>query len=227
MVTLDREITVVHMGDSITFGQHIDAATRWTSLLADRLGPLCADVGVRYHAHNRGVSGETTRQGLERFPVDVQDLRPDIVTLQFGLNDCNCWDTDRGLPRVSARAFEANLVEMIVRARHFGARQIVLANNHRTLRRAATASGEPYEEANRRYSEIARGVADETEVLFCDIRAVFDRFDDAELADLLLPPPDTLHLSVQGNHVYADAIEPLVRAALAAEDVSLVAEVVS
>ena len=64
------------------------------------------------------------------------------MTLQFGLNASNCWDTDRGLPRVSEAAYEANLVEMIARARKFGARHIVLSTNHPTLRHRPLASGQ-------------------------------------------------------------------------------------
>ena len=75
------------------------------------------------------------------------------MTLQFGLNDCNCWETDRGLPRVSEEAFRANLIEMIERARLFGARSIVLSTNHRTLRHDTLPNGECYEDANARYSE--------------------------------------------------------------------------
>ena len=91
---------------------------------------------------NRGVSGETTRQGLERFPNDLQQYRPDIVTLQFGLNDCNCWVSDGGLPRVSEAAYRANLREMIERARRFGARHIIMSTNHPTLRHKVLLSGE-------------------------------------------------------------------------------------
>src|ERR1700726_3106133 len=111
------------MGDSITFGQYIDPALRWTSLVERRLHEvLPPDLEIR--AFNRGISGETTRMGLERFPPDIQDLEPAVLTIQFGLNDCNCWQSDRGLPRVSEGAFKANLIEMIERARAFGADDI-------------------------------------------------------------------------------------------------------
>jgi lysophospholipase L1-like esterase len=210
-----RTITVVHMGDSITFGQYLDPSLRWTTLVEDRLNDSFGD-DVEIRAFNRGISGETTRMGLERFPRDVQDLRPEVMTLQFGLNDCNCWMSDDGLPRVSEAAFRANLVEMIERARRFGARAIVLATNHRTLRRDVLPSGEVYEDANERYSEIARDAADVTGVDLCDIRAAFDPFDDEKLAAMLLPAPDLLHLSEEGNAVYAEAIWPYVRRATAA-----------
>ena len=205
--------TVVYMGDSITFGQYLDPSVRWTALIDQRLGERFP--GVELRSFNRGISGETTRMGLERFPRDVQELRPDVMTLQFGLNDCNCWETDEGLPRVSEAAFRANLIEMIERARRFGARAIVLSTNHRTLRRDVLPSGEVYEDGNERYSEIIREVAAETGVDLCDIRAVFEPFDDEQLAATLLPEPDLLHLSEEGNAIYAAAIWPHVERAVA------------
>jgi lysophospholipase L1-like esterase len=138
------------------------------------------------------------------------------MTLQFGLNDCNCWETDAGLPRVSEAAFRANLVEMIDRARSFGARAIVLSTNHRTLRRDVLPGGEVYEDRNERYSELVRDVADETGVDLCDIRAAFEPFDDEKLAAMLLPAPDLLHLSEEGNAVYAETIWPHIERAAAA-----------
>lgn len=215
MTSHTRSLTVVHMGDSITFGQYLNPARRWTALIEQRLHRLFGD-DVEVRAFNRGISGETTRMGLERFPRDVQELRPDVMTLQFGLNDCNCWESDEGLPRVSETAFRANLVEMIERARRFGARGIVLSTNHRTLRRDVLPSGEVYEDGNERYSAIVRDVAHETGVDLCDIRAVFEPFDDEALARMLLAAPDLLHLSEEGNSVYADAIWPHVEQAAAA-----------
>jgi lysophospholipase L1-like esterase len=207
-----RALTIVHMGDSITYGQYLDPSLRWTTLVEQGLRDAFPDNDIR--AFNRGISGETTRMGLERFPRDVQDLAPQVMTLQFGLNDCNCWETDRGLPRVSEDAYRANLVEMISRARRFGAEQIVLSTNHRTLRLDALPSGEVFEDANARYSEIVREVADETAVDLCDIRVAFEPFTNDELVDLLLPAPDVLHLSEAGNRVYFDAIWPHIEQAI-------------
>lgn len=206
-------VRIVHMGDSITYGQYLDPDLRWTAIVERRLRSRF-EASLNVEAINRGISGETTRMGLERFPADVQACEPDVMTLQFGLNDCNCWETDRGLPRVSERAFVANLVEMVDRARRFGASEIVMQTSHRTLRRAPLPSGEIYEEANARYSELLRESAHETGAVLCDVRAAFERLGDAELARLLLPEPDLLHLSEEGNRVYADVIAPYVEAAV-------------
>ena len=70
-----------------------------------------------------------------------------------------------------------------------------------------------YEDANARYSEIVRSVAADTGVDLCDVRAAFEPFSDGELAELLLPALDVLHLSAEGNRVYAEAIWPHVERA--------------
>jgi hypothetical protein len=59
-----------------------------------------------------------------------------------------------------------------------------------------------------------RGVARETAVTLCDVWDVFVPFDDDELARMLLPEPDVLHLSEEGNRVYADTIWPHIRTAV-------------
>ena len=207
-MTQRKPLHVVHMGDSITEGQYIDPSVRWTSLIARRLAERFGE--DRFVSVNRGISGETTRMGLERYPRDVQEAQPDLLTIQFGLNDCNCWETDRGVPRVSEAAFVANLIEMIDRGRVFGASHIILATNHRTLRRNVLPSGAVFEDRNAHYSELSRQVAAETGVVLCDIRVAFEPFSDEELDRLLLPYPDHLHLSPAGNEVYAEAIWPFI-----------------
>lgn len=208
-------LTLVFMGDSITEGQYVDPSLRWTELLMARIrADFARDGAGGFQLVNKGISGETTRQGLERFPRDVQAFRPAVMTLQFGLNDCNCWDTDEGLPRVSPLAYRANLMEMIERARRFGAKEIVLSTNHVTLRRRKLASGQTLEQRRVRYNEIVRDVARTTDVVLCDVEAAFIDFDDATLARMLLPEPDVLHLSEEGHRLYADYIYPYVDAAI-------------
>src|SRR5260370_2265513 len=205
-------VRVVCMGDSVTFGQHISPVKRGTTHLEhhlpDRFGASKVDV------INRGVSGETTRMGLERFPASVQNEEPDAVTIQFGMNDCNCWQTDHGLPRVRLTAFRENLIEMVERSRKFGAREVILATNHRTIRLSPMVSGEAYEEANARYSEALREVAHVTESHLCDIQPAFPELPDRELDPMLLPAPDLLHLSEEGNRFYAGVITPFVERAV-------------
>src|SRR5688572_14172641 len=211
-------LTVVFFGDSISEGQYVHHSLRWAEIVSNRLKAHYAerlDPERQFH-YVHGVSGETTRQGLERFPRQVQQLAPDILTIQFGLNDCNCWDTDRGLPRVSEAAYKANLAEMIDRARQFGTKQIILSTNHPTLRHRPMVSGETLEQRRTKYNEIVRDVARQAGVTLCDIEAAFAFASREQLADLLLPEPDVLHLSAAGHQIYADAITPALIAALQA-----------
>lgn len=207
-------ITVVFMGDSITEGQYVQSPHRWVDIVSNDItrqylrGPLNLLFVIR------GVSGETTRQGLERFPRDVQDHHPDVVTLQFGLNDCNCWATDRGLPRVSELAYRANLLEMIERAKRFGAKRLILSNNHSTLRTKLLLSDNTLEDQRRRYNAIVREVAHETAITFCDIDESFKDLAVDDLENLLLPYPDCLHLSHKGHKVYARKIQPYIESAI-------------
>jgi len=205
------------MGDSITEGQYVHHSQRWAEVTSNRLrNKLVAEVDPDrqfYYVH--GVSGETSRQGLERYPRDVQQFRPDVLTLQFGLNDCNCWDTDQGLARVSQAAYRANLLEMIDRARRFGTEEIILSTNHPTLRFRKLASGKTLEEQRHIYNDIVRDVAKESGVTLCDIARSFERFDQSALTALLLPEPDVLHLSPSGHRIYADAIYGFVERAAA------------
>src|SRR5215471_1793010 len=153
-------ITLLFMGDSITFGQYVTPTLRWSDLVASRVNRAFeCDEGESLSFYNHGISGETTRQGLERYPRDVQNVHSDVMTLQFGLNDCNCWETDRGLPRVSQMAYRANLIEMIDRARHFGTQQIILSTNHCTLRHKKLANSRTLEENRILYNTIVREVA--------------------------------------------------------------------
>ncbi len=203
------------MGDSITEGQYVHHSLRWTELVARKIRvSVSTEIDAdALHFFNRGISGETTRQGLERFPRDVQVLEPLVMTLQFGLNDCNCWDSDRGLPRVSEDAYRANLVEMIARARVFGATHIVLSTNHPTLRLHPLVSGQSLEDRREIYNDIVREVADECQVVLCDIDAAFSGLDRSGLSSMLLSEPDVLHLSAQGHKKYAAAIfEPILQA---------------
>jgi lysophospholipase L1-like esterase len=210
-----RAVAIVFMGDSITAGQYVDTALRWSSLVEDAIVRKYLSTSVNFYMLNRGVSGETSRQGLERFPSDVQQYRPDIVTLQFGLNDCNCWVSDAGLPRVSEMAYRANLIEMIARAQRFGARHVIISTNHPTLRHKVLLGGESLEDRRRRYNAVVREVASQNGAELCDVEEAFASFDDRELADMLIPYPDHLHLSLAGHRQYASYIQSYLMRAVA------------
>lgn len=173
---------IVCIGDSITFGQHLSPEQAWPSLIVGR--EIVA----------AGVPSDTTRLGLERFPRDVQERSPQAVVIQFGHNDCNRWDTGRGLPRVSSRAYEANLIEMIDRCYAFGALPFLctLTPSLRNERHGNDVAA---------YDHLLRGVAEFYHATLIDVR---EAFESVGAAYLLLP--DGLHLNEHGHRLYAATV---------------------
>ena len=165
---------------------------------------------------NASINGNTTRQALERMPYDVQSHGVDYMIIQFGMNDCNHWQTDKRVPRVSPKAFGANLEEIIARAFTFGAKRVVLNTNHPTMRNGDKLpfTAITYQDSNRRYNEIIRDVAKQHPggVILNDIERHIEELIRGghvkDLAELLLE--DGLHLSERGHQVYYDAIEPMI-----------------
>jgi acyl-CoA thioesterase I len=174
-------VKVIAMGDSITEGQYCDVS--WPDFL---------DAA---HVVNRGVSNDTTRMMLERFPTDVQKHGADVVVLQAGHNDANRWETDRGLPRVSPDAYGANLREMVDRCRAFGATPVLCTIT-------PTRTTDAYAEDVEFYNAILESVARTHDVVIADVRSVFD---DHDLEMLLLS--DGLHLSAEGHELYAQCVQ--------------------
>lgn len=172
---------IVAIGDSITFGQHLELGVpAWPA----RIGAI-----------GRGVCGETTRQALERFPREIQENPPDVAIIQYGHNDCNRWETDGGLPRVSLPAFKANLAEMVDRCRAFNVKPVICT--------ATPSRRDPiYDDDLLAYSCAAALVAVRQGVQIIDVREAFYR---GSLPELLMG--DGLHLSDAGHQLYADTVE--------------------
>jgi lysophospholipase L1-like esterase len=159
---------IVAIGDSITFGQKLDDISKsWPDLLK----------AAGYEVESRGVPGDTTRLGLERFPRDVQDDCPAQVIIQFGHNDANRWETDRARRSRGAIPYLCTLTPSF--------------------------RPEPHPTDCARYDQIIRRVADEEGVTIIDVRAAFS----AELDVRSLLMEDGLHLSEAGHQVYADAVQ--------------------
>jgi lysophospholipase L1-like esterase len=218
-------LRVTFFGDSICVGQGVSIYNGWVTRIAGRLERIGESYQCEIIVTNTSVNGNTTRQALERMPYDVQSHGVDILIVQFGMNDCNYWETDRGLPRVSPQGFAANLKEIVARGRTFGAKQIILNNNHPTMRdqKQFPGASKTYEENNRHYNAIVRKIASDMpkDVIFIDIEAAFDKItekDRGKLEGLLLS--DGLHLSRKGHEVYfkvvADKIERCVMEAIEA-----------
>jgi acyl-CoA thioesterase-1 len=207
-------VRVTFFGDSICVGQGISLFRGWVPRIARYLDDLVEPMSAEVLVTNASVNGRTTRQALEDMPYQIQSHGVDILLIQFGLNDCNYWVTDKGIPRVSIGAFEQNLLEIIERGRRSGARYILLNNNHPTARAKEIMpyTSITFEDSNSEYNEAVRRVANQCkdDVYFTDIAASFGlRINEKDSIENYLLS-DGLHLNQEGHNVYYDLMRRLI-----------------
>jgi lysophospholipase L1-like esterase len=108
-------VRIVALGDSTT-ATASDWAPEIKEVYADCLPGALAAYGISAVVFNAGIGDTTTRQAVARLNRDVRRLHPDLVVVQFGINDS--WiDVDEGktLPRLSRAEFRKNLTAIIRR----------------------------------------------------------------------------------------------------------------
>lgn len=93
-LTRDNRPLLVCFGDSLTAGHGTDEGQSYPDYLQTDLDTR----GYHYHVVNEGISGNTTKDGVERL-AHVLSLKPAIVVVEFGGNDGL-----RGLPITDTRA---------------------------------------------------------------------------------------------------------------------------
>ena len=197
-------------GDSICFGQGVSLHKGWIPRISAQLSEISEKTGRDILVVNTSVNGRTTRQALENMPYEVQSHNPDILLVQFGMNDCNYWETDRGNPRVSHKAFAANLEEIISRAFSFGAKKVFLNTNHPTTRTSEKLphTNLTYQQSNEAYNRIIREVATSygQKVILNDVEQAFKEKISAgrSASDFVLS--DRLHLSEEGHDLYFETV---------------------
>lgn len=204
-------------GDSICFGQLVNAHKTWAVNLSHDLNKLIS-LGDPFIVQNAGVNGNTTRQALLRMHYDVISHRPDFLMIQFGMNDCNYWADDIDLPRVSKKSFKANLEEIVDRGISVGVRHFFLNTNHPSTKgRIPHDKSFSYDKSNTDYNQVIRDAHQEMvksskPVTLIDMEEVFDSLiissQSIVLKDLLLE--DGIHLSENGHEVYIRFLIPIV-----------------
>ena len=98
-------VTIVAFGDSITAGFAVRRGfpSFWKQMLAEKYPE------ARVEMINSGISGDTSMDGLARLDWSVLSYEPDLVTINFGINDC--------VLGLDLEEFEMNFVEMVRRIR--------------------------------------------------------------------------------------------------------------
>lgn len=180
-------VTIAAFGDSITAGYAVRRG--FPSLWKERLAQKYPE--ARIEMINSGVSGDTTHDGLARLDWAVLAYEPDLVTINFGINDC--------VMGLGLEEFESNLVEMIKRIRGGPNSEILLLSSE-------PLETSPYDKFVLDYYEVIRRVAGEMDVGFVDVyRAWMERVEaGTPLSSLILPGLD--HPNEAGYGIIADEL---------------------
>ncbi len=170
----NRAVTVVCHGHSVSAGYfatpRVDARNAYPRLLHDALlerFPF-AVVNVVVTA----IGGENSVSGAARFAVDVLRHRPDVVTIDYALND-------RGVDLATARGAWSAMIRSAIGA---GSRVLLMTPTADTTQspRAAPEDGH----ALRQHAAQVRALADEHGVSLVDSLAAFAAHP-GDLSDLL------------------------------------------
>ena len=109
----DTRPLLICFGDSLTAGLGTDPGESYPDVLQQLLNAR----GYHYHVVNAGISGNTTKDGLDRI-ARVIARHPQLVVIEYGGND--------GLRGLPLEQTQANIASMIQQLQQSGA-QVVLA----------------------------------------------------------------------------------------------------
>jgi len=182
--------TVVCLGDSVTgVYYHTGGLRAYPEMLEIALRQHYPQATLR--VVNAGISGHTTRLGLDRLERDVLAHRPDLVSVAFGLND---------LTSIPLDAFRTNLVSIVERCREIGA-QVVLCTPNAVIDTAARPVGRLEE-----YCRIIRDVCAEKQVALCDQYAAAMRLRADDAWAWRLTMSDEIHPNMDGHKRMAEEL---------------------
>lgn len=80
-----KDLMIMCFGDSITYGYCAEYGTDYVSLFKKKVSEDFA--GENITIRNRGVNGESSRDGLARIDNELESYSPDLVIMLFGSND--------------------------------------------------------------------------------------------------------------------------------------------
>ena len=202
---------IVFYGDSICTGQKFPINRGWVPRISARLE---SEVNGNLIVSNLSINGRTTREALLTMPREIQSDPPDIIIVQFGMNDCNYWRSDNGIPRISKESFKANLKEIINRCFHFNISDIFVITNHPTsLTDTIPFVGISYQQSNEEYNHIILEVCeDERNLYLIDMEKKFksNMFHHDHLPNHYLLS-DFLHLNQHGHDLYYETVYPVIK----------------
>lgn len=197
---------IVAFGDSTTA---VRGKVRiYTDLLAEKF--------PEYKFINSGVPGNTTRMAKARFEKDVLSHKPDIVIIQFGINDStvDVWKkTPAPDSRVPLSEYEANLKYFISQLRKINCRIILMTPNPMcwTKKLKEMYGKPPYDPDNDKgfnvmldkYAAAMKNIAGEEKITLLDINQAYYDYSQNNAIKLNNMFLDGMHPNDTGHKLVA------------------------
>ncbi len=181
------DATIVCFGDSITAGYAVRRGfpSFWLEMLRQKFPE------AKIEMINSGLSGDTSLDGLARLDWAVLSYEPDLVTMNFAINDC--------VLGLDLEEFEMNLVQLVRRVRAGPDAEILLLSSQ-------PLETPPYDRLVLDYYQTVERVAREVEVGFVDVYAAWMRRVQAgtPLSSLILSGLD--HPNEAGYRIIAEEL---------------------
>ena len=209
-----RPLRVIAFGDSTT-------APRNTiqEVYADRLVKALAKHRIPIEVINAGVGGNTTEHARRRFERDVLSRAPNLVVIQFGINDSalDVWkDPPATAPRVAVDRYRENLLHFVRTLKDRGVQVILMTPNPlRWVAKTKSLYGKPpydpddpqgFDAPLSPYRTAVREVADQEGAPLIDVFQAFADYakrTNRPVDDLLL---DGMHPNDEGHRIVAELL---------------------
>lgn len=202
----------------VAFGDSTTAPRGKLAVYADVLREELTKKKLEVVIINAGVPGNTTIQAKARFNKDVLLVEPDLVIIQFGINDAAV-DVRRGAvkPRVSLSDYEANLRYFVAELRACSAKVILMTPNPMawTAHLRFLYGAEPYHPGDpdglnvvlRPYAQAVRDIARSSDIILADVLAAYDESKkNGQPINAWLS--DGMHPNAAGQRLAADLLLP-------------------
>ena len=206
----------------VAFGDSTTAPRGKLKIYADILRNELSERDLPARVMNAGIGGHNTNHARKRFEKDVLAQRPDIVVIQFGINDAaiDVWKKPPATkPRVSREVYEQNLRHFVGVLKKQDARVVLMTPNplRWTTKMREMYGKPPYRPSETNgfnvmladYAKSVREVAKATDVELVDVYESFEKFGatgDQSVDDLLL---DGIHPNEDGHRLVADLLLPV------------------
>lgn len=204
----------------VTFGDSTTAPRQGVETYTDQLCQRLSEEEISIEFINRGAGGDDTGLAAQRFAKDVLAEKPQIVVIQFGINDSTV-DVWKNPPsresRVLLPAFKKNMRHFISKIQGSGGKVILMTPNQiRWTDQLRDLYGKPpydpsleagFSAILANYAEATRQLACEYQLPLVDVFALYGQWEKEQQTSCSRLLIDGMHPNSAGHRIVAGALE--------------------